>query len=220
MTEPRLQATPTELQVALMALDGEPSRIRAKNWPGDLGGLEMAGLYCWWVDAEGAEDLTGGLGESVKAGRIYAGQAGATSWPSGKIVQATLQSRLQGNHLRGRVRTSTFRLTVAAALKCRLDLAARGPKQLTPQSESRLSQWIDERLELAVHPFGERSALADLEQRALHALDPPLNLKGRSTSPVRAKLRQLRADIVRASASQGRKSPCELVAATGQRISL
>ncbi len=40
--------------------------------------FRSAGLYSWWVDAEGAAGLTAGLGQPVDQGLIYAGLAGAT----------------------------------------------------------------------------------------------------------------------------------------------
>jgi hypothetical protein len=60
----------------------------------------------------------------VRPGRIYAGQAGATKWPSGKVGKATLGSRIGGNHLRGSISASTFRSTLASALADPLKLVA------------------------------------------------------------------------------------------------
>lgn len=39
-------------------------------------GLRAPGLYSWWVDAEGAADLSSGLGYPLGPGLIYAGLAG------------------------------------------------------------------------------------------------------------------------------------------------
>ena len=97
----------------------------------------MAGLYSWWTDAAGAHDLSDGLGHLVPEGLIYAGQTGATKWPSGKVPNSTLAGRIRGNHLRGRVRGSTFRLTLAAALFLSLDLELLGPKKLSPRPRQR-----------------------------------------------------------------------------------
>lgn len=62
----------------------------------------MPGLYSWWVNADGAHDLTRRLGEPIRPGLIYAGLAGATRWPSGKRSTNTLWSRIVGVHLAGR----------------------------------------------------------------------------------------------------------------------
>lgn len=48
-------------------------------------------------------------------------------------------------------------------------------------------------LAVAVHPFEEHDALADLEHRVLAQLNPPLNLEGRPASGIRAALTRLRA---------------------------
>jgi GIY-YIG catalytic domain-containing protein len=112
----------------------------------------------------------------VKPGRIYAGQAGATKWPSGKAGGATLRRRISSQHLGGNVRGSTFRLTLAAVLADELQLPLMGPRNITRVGESRLSHWIGEHLAVAVYPFEERDALADLEHRVLVELNPPLNL--------------------------------------------
>jgi hypothetical protein len=67
--------------------------------PADLiargpGGLRVPGLYSWWADEGGAADLSRGLGLPVAAGLIYAGQAGATKWPSGTRSAGTLWDRI------------------------------------------------------------------------------------------------------------------------------
>lgn len=82
-TDRRQTCSEVELEAALGALDRSPRLVMAGEWPADLGGLDSAGLYSWWVDREGAGDLARGLGDHLPAGRIYAGQAGATQWPSG-----------------------------------------------------------------------------------------------------------------------------------------
>jgi hypothetical protein len=139
--------------------------------------------------------LASGLEHSVRAGRIYGGQTGATAWPSGKLRSTTLAGRIGGNHLRGRIRGSTFRLTLAACLRAPLSLERAGTRLLAAESEEHLSQWIREHLAVAVHPFAERAALADLEDRVLAELDPPLNLEGMGSSPLRARLAELRAQL-------------------------
>src|SRR5687767_11341318 len=95
---------------AVAALLGEP-RIPASEWPGELGERSAeAGLYAWYVDAPGSEALGAGLAEPVSPGLLYAGQTGATKWPSGKLSGTSLHGRIGRNHLNGRVRGSTFRL--------------------------------------------------------------------------------------------------------------
>ncbi len=166
-------------------------RIAARDWPVGLRDIDRAGLYAWWVDARGARDLSLGLGHRVKPGRIYAGQTGATKWPSGKTGRATLRSRIGGNHLNGRIRGSTFRLTLASALSGPLGLISESRK-LSNASERRLSNWMRDHLQVAVHPFPDRDALGDLEDHVLAKLDPPLNLDGMRATPLREALSRKR----------------------------
>ena len=63
----------------------------------------------------------------------------------------TLRRRLGGNHLSGRIRGSTFRLTLAAILAGPERLTTAGPGQLDRDSEQRLSQWMRAHLDAAVH---------------------------------------------------------------------
>jgi hypothetical protein len=189
------QGTEEDLRDALRALEGEPTVVRASDWPGQLPGLDKPGLYSWWVDVRGATDLSEGIGAEVCEGRIYAGQTGATKWPSGKTGRATLGSRIGRNHLRGRIRGSTFRLTLASALWRSLELEIAGPAKLAPVSESRLSSWMADHLGVAVFPFADPDPLGWLEDRVLEVLDPPLNLDRRAPSAVRQRLRALRRGI-------------------------
>jgi hypothetical protein len=195
----RQRATEEEFRVALGALDLAPHRVMAAAWPARLAGLGLPGLYSWWVDDEGAEALTEGLGVLVPSGRIYAGQTGATKWPSGKRGSATLWSRIGRNHLAGTIRASTFRRTLAASLLRSLELELVAPGRLAAGSEQRLSRWMRERLEVAVHAFADADALADLEQRVLTVLDPPLNLEGMPPTPTRDRRSALRTELGRPS---------------------
>jgi hypothetical protein len=192
----RRTATEREIQAALEDLERRPDQVRAGNWPAHHSEhARHPGLYSWWVDEAGADELAAGLGVPVTEGRIYAGQTGATRWPSGIVSKATLQSRIGSNHLIGRVRGSTFRFTLAASLGESLGLVVEGPKKLHTNSESRLTEWIQDHLRLAVHPFGDRDALADLEHRVLVILDPSLNLEGRPPSELRSSLSRRRAAL-------------------------
>ncbi len=146
--------------------------------------LERPGLYSWWVDEPGARDLSSGLGLPLSAGLIYAGQAGATRWPSGRRSSNTLWSRLTRMHVRGRAEFSTFRRTLAAVL--------REPLGLAQEDDPRLDEWIDEHLRVVPLPVDDADALTELEDDVLEELDPPLNLQGMAPSPVRARLSQLR----------------------------
>jgi hypothetical protein len=196
--ERRRHVTPSEVRRALNALQEKPSHVAAIDWPAGLQELDQPGLYSWWVDALGARMLMDGLGQTITPGRIYAGQTGATKWPSGKTGAMTLGKRLGGNHLNGQVRGSTFRLTLAAILADPEQLVITAPGRLARDSERRLSQWMRQHLHVAVHPFADRDALVDLERRVLEELDPPLNLDGRSATPIRTRLTHLRRRLMAA----------------------
>jgi hypothetical protein len=195
MTTPRPTVTDAEVRAALRALDTAPVLIGAREWSEVASAFNAPGLYAWWVDATGAVNLSIGLADEVAAGRIYAGQAGATKWPSGRVGGATLRSRISSQHLGGNIGGSTFRLTLASVLAKELGLQPIAPKKIGRDGESRLSQWMRDHLAVAVHAFEDRDALADLEHRVLGELNPPLNLEGRPASGIRAALSRLRAGL-------------------------
>ena len=109
-----------------------------------LSGTEHPGLYAWFVDREGAEHLADGIGLRAREGLIYAGQAGA------RTSSATLGSRICGNHLGGDIYGSTFRLTLASALRVRLALAPSGGGHMGRDGEARLTEWMRRHLDVAV----------------------------------------------------------------------
>ncbi len=126
------------------------------------------------------------MGARVEPGLIYAGQAGATRWPSGKRSTNTLWGRLNGMHLGGRAKLSTFRLTLASAL--------RGPLQLPHPDDPRITQWMHAHLRVVVLPVTDGDSLGKVEDAVLDELDPPLNLAGRRPSELRRRLSSLRGD--------------------------
>ncbi len=179
--------TTAEVEAAVAALT-DPEAFRAPDdFPWERTDLQQAGLYAWSVDEHGARDLNKGSGQAIRAGLIYAGQAGATAWPSGKQPQSTLVSRIRGNHLRGRVTASTWRLSLAALLSELLDLEVRDG-DLDDRSRAALDQWMKDRLRLAVHLAPDRDSLGVLEHAVLCRLDPPLNLDGMRSTPLRTLL--------------------------------
>jgi hypothetical protein len=191
----RWRCSAEEVARALDALALNPRQVNASDWPGGLTGLNQCGLYSWWVDDTGARNLSAGLGLHLNPGRVYAGQTGATKWPSGKPGSQTLSKRIGGNHLRGTIRGSTFRLTLAASLLEPLALTKVTAKRVDAASEQRLTSWIRKHLAVAVLPFPYRDALGDLERRVLAELDPPLNLDGMAPSAIRQRLSRRRAEL-------------------------
>lgn len=149
--------------------------------------FDRPGLYSWWVDEEGAEILSRGLGIAVNPGLIYAGLAGATRWPSGIRSNNTLWLRIMTMHLGGNHEFSTFRRTLGAILA-----RADGVTQI---DENALTLWMYAHLRLIAVPYDDRDRLGRLERDVLAHLDPPLNLQGMATTPVRARLKELRREI-------------------------
>ena len=149
--------------------------------------LKRPGLYSWWVDGPGAQDLGRGLGLPVQPGLIYAGLAGATRWPSGKQSTNTLWSRIAGMHLGRKHEFSTFRRTIGAILAH----TAQSPQV----NEMALTEWMHEHLRVITVPYDDADTLGKMEGSVLELLDPPLNLQGMNPTPVREQLRTLRSAV-------------------------
>ncbi len=147
-------------------------------------GLRTPGLYSWWVDELGADNLSKGLNISLAPGLIYAGLAGATHWPSGRPSANTLWSRITAMHLGSNHDLSTLRLTLGAILA-----AANGEASI---DEAALTAWMYRHLRVVTVPYPDADGLGQLESDLLNRLDPPLNLRGVSSSPVRARVSELR----------------------------
>jgi len=141
------------------------------------------GLYCWWVDASGAAALTLGLGHRVDAGLLFAGQAGATRWPSGRPSPNTLRSQLISMHRDGSVNFSTFRRTLMAGLPM---VAAEKANELA------LTEWMRLHLTISWCSTADADGLAALEGAVLILLDPVLNLRGLPGNDLRRELRNRR----------------------------
>lgn len=183
------------VETAVHALLRPDGRTEARRLLQEVRPPLRPGLYSWWVDAVGAEMLTRELRQSVESGLVYAGQAGATRWPSGKRSPASLATRISAGHLGHSIDGSTFRLTLAAVLHAELGLEMRTSKYLTRESEKALTEWMAEHLAVAWFPVDEAAGLAELERAVLQHLDPPLNLEGMPKSDVRSQLSALRREL-------------------------
>ncbi|WP_006244492.1 DUF6884 domain-containing protein [Mycolicibacterium tusciae] len=148
---------------------------------------DRPGLYSWWVDEEGAENLSRGLRLEVAPGLIYAGLAGATRWPSGMRSNNTLWLRVMTMHLGGNHEFSTFRRTLGAIIA-----HSDGVTQI---DEDGLTRWMHSHLRLVTVPYDDRDVLGRLERDVLGELDPPLNLQHMEPTPIRRRLKELRRSI-------------------------
>jgi hypothetical protein len=147
-------------------------------------GLRSPGLYSWWVDEVGAADLSKGLRQTVQAGLIYAGLAGATRSRSGRKSKNTLWGRIKTMHLGGRHQFSTFRLSLGSILA-----EARGDDEI---DEAALTAWMHAHLRLVAVPVADADTLGDVETDVLGELNPPLNLDKVKRDPLRVQLSALR----------------------------
>ena len=172
-------------------------------------GADAPGLYAWFVDEAGAGDLEAGLDRRVEPGLFYAGQAGAGR------SSATLGSRLLGNHIGGNTYGSTLRLTLAAALRARLDLTPGEARRRMDPGESRLTAWMTDHLQLAIAAYPDRAGLDAIETAVLALLDPPFNLAKRPPTALRRRLTELRGAFVGPRAAQGARGP---VASLASRV--
>jgi GIY-YIG catalytic domain-containing protein len=183
-------------QIAQLAeLLSDPTRAEPPaTFPKDPAAADRPGLYAWWGDQEAVRVISDVLGSRV-GNLLYVGQAGATSSVAGKRSNATLLSRIRGQHIRAQTRASTFARTIAAVLRepMQLDLAA--PGLLTEHSRQQLSSWICEHLQVAAVPVPAPDALTTIEDAVLAALNPPLNLDGMPRTPQRHRLSELRSRL-------------------------
>ncbi|MCB1285514.1 MAG: hypothetical protein KDB20_14490 [Microthrixaceae bacterium] len=147
-------------------------------------GLDVPGLYSWWIDGTGADELSLGLGEVVEPGLIYAGLAGATWVRSGRRSRNTLWGRLAGMHLGSRHKFWIFRRSLGSILA-----AVRGTDAI---DEEHLTAWMREHLRLVAVPVEDADVLDRLETDVLAQLDPPLNLAKMPKTTMRRRLSQLR----------------------------
>ena len=102
-------------------------------------------------------------------------------------------------HLGTKISFSTLRFTLAACLRDQLSLQVAGAKILTTESEDALTGWMTTHLQVAAFGYDNVDALDELEQKVLHVMDPPLNLKHRPPSNERQRLRALRSALATGS---------------------
>ncbi|WP_121258976.1 DUF6884 domain-containing protein [Nocardioides ferulae] len=146
--------------------------------------MDGPGLYSWFVDGPGADDLSRGLQVEISPGLVYVGQTGATKWPSGKPSEGRLVNRIRRQHLAGRRSSSTLRRTLGAILDAAMQ---------HPVSREELTAWMFAHLRVVTAITPDAASLGDLERQVVQALNPPLNLDHVGPSPARAHLKRLRA---------------------------
>jgi hypothetical protein len=157
-----------EVVAALLTSLVTPEAARLK--PNAGGVPNEPGLYAWFCDSEALPDVTFESG-AAEHRVIYVGIA-----PSRPGSRQTLRGRICGNHLRGNISGSTFRLSLAALLwqQEHWSLTRRGNRALlAPSANEALSAW--QRRHLRVSWVGRRNPW-DIESQVIKAMSPWLNL--------------------------------------------
>lgn len=184
--------TPSSAAAKIIAvLSNRDSAVEPMRFPTDRDLAARPGMYAWWGDAVAQQTLGEEIGAALPP-LLYAGQAGATRWPSGKRSGATLASRIAGQHIRGNARSSTFRLTISGVLLKHLGLMPPDRGKLDGRSNNLVSAWIAEHLRVALAPYDDRDTLGAVEAEVLAELDPPLNLGRCLPSEGRMRIASLR----------------------------
>jgi hypothetical protein len=155
------------------------------------------GVYGWWFDQDLGTVPRDGCLQLDGKHLLYVGIAQPGQRED--RPRAAAGNRLWRNHLRGTVRVSTLRLSLAALLSHRLGLTfvrdARGRVRMAKTDEDKLSTWLDQHAAISVVQHDDPLAL----ERMLITAGPslPLNLDG-SSHPFRRTLSQLRRSLGRA----------------------
>lgn len=189
MTRSPDSQTPEATQFASILAQPQHSRSPSEFLAAGKSGLDCTGLYSWWVDDDGAAQLSAGLGVALDPGLIYAGQAGANSRIAQRPSASTLWRRIGRKHLGRRVGSSTFRRSLGSILTVVRDSGVI--------DEATLTKWMVAHLRVIAIAVPEPAALDRLETAVLGALDPPLNITKMPRTELRSRLRALRSDFRR-----------------------
>lgn len=156
------------------------------------------GVYGWWFDHSLPLAPRDGCLRLGGKDLLYIGIAPPKNRPMRPNGPTPVKSRLWQNHLRGSVRCSTLRLSLAALLQDDLALAfwrdARGRVRMDRHHEQRLTDWIESHAAISIIQHDEPWSLEETLIRKGPAL--PLNLS-MSGHPFRTTLRRLRCALGR-----------------------
>lgn len=136
------------------------------------------GLYAWWGRFGALPGISGPRHETADLQLLYVGTA-----PNGTASQATLRSRVVGDHIRGTTGSSTLRRSLAALLSEQQGWRSRWTIRpvLVNADELRLSEWMRERLQLT---WAEHPEPWTVEAQVIAELEPPLNLADNAAHPL------------------------------------
>ncbi len=159
------------------------------------GSLRRPGIYSWFVDADGAKQLSGGLAAHIAPGLVWLGQAGAIRPGSGLTSTTTLRNRIAWVHLGRATRLSPLRQALGSIL-------ARVP-EAGVTSEDALTDWMYEHLSLVTIASDEPERLGDHLQALTRRLVPQLNRDHASDPTVREAVARVRGEFAGFAASDG-----------------
>ncbi|WP_323786529.1 GIY-YIG nuclease family protein [Thalassovita sp.] len=151
------------------------------------------GVYGWWFDHRlplvPREECIQRDGKHL----LYIGIAPPKERPLRRGAPTPVKSRLWRNHLRGTVRSSTLRLSLAALLEQELELAfwrdKRNRVRMDRHHEDKLTDWIAEHAAISVVQHDEPWSL----EETLIRNGPPLPMNlSMSRHPFRSTLSDLR----------------------------
>lgn len=151
------------------------------------------GVYGWWFDHGLPMVPRDGCIERNGKHLLYIGIAPPKDRPVRRGGPTPVKSRLWRNHLRGTVRSSTLRLSLAALLEQELELAfwrdKRNRVRMDRHHEDKLSDWIAKHAAISVVQHEEPWSL----EETLIRNGPPLPLNlSMSGHPFRSTLSDLR----------------------------
>ncbi len=154
--------------------------------PQDLDAIqEVAGVFAWHVDAEGARVLNRSLMLPVGAGVLHVGHAGAVGRTDDVVT--TVRHLVQTVQLHGRSRSSTFRAALATILQ--------EPLRADGLDDPVVTDWMQQHLRVVTWPMHDREAIRELAQHVVEQLEPPLNVDHLRAGEVRRRLGELRRAI-------------------------
>ncbi|MGY2079885.1 GIY-YIG nuclease family protein [Modestobacter sp. SYSU DS0657] len=170
-------------------MDDVPAALRSTPIFLERVGAELPavpGLYAWWAPFGALPGISGPRHPEAGLQLLHVGIA-----PNGSASQATLRSRVVGDHIRGTTGSSTLRRTLAALLSDQQGWRSRWTTRpvLVNADELRLSAWMGEKLALT---WTEHPQPWTVEAAVIAELEPPLNQADNSAHPLHSFVREAR----------------------------
>jgi GIY-YIG catalytic domain len=142
---------------------------------------QEAGVYAWWFSKVPPAVPVETTAVHGSRRLLYVGIAPRKPSAAGSVSDSTLRNRLL-NHCRGPLASSTLRRTLAVLLMGELNLSitrtSAGKLKMSPEHETRLTQWMDENAQVV---WLTNSTPWKLEDHLIQgAVRLPLNIRGSS----------------------------------------